>query len=200
VRINDLYKLGNSSKQALFAASVVIVGVALYNWIVAPHVTYLRAVNRYEPVVERIAQEKASLKDLLISRQKRLADLEAQFSLIRPLLFTVEQARQLLSDLEVMAAEEKCSMMTVDLGSNRPTRIVGDEQETLLVEGVDTSVTLTGSYDGIMALIGRLQAQQRKIWIRTLTLELAGPETQKLRCRMDIGIYVIKEKEAVSHD
>jgi hypothetical protein len=51
-----------------------------------------------------------------------------------------------------------------------------------------------------MAFIGRLQTQQRKIWVHTLTLELAGPETQKLRCRIDIGIYVIKEKEAVSHD
>jgi hypothetical protein len=192
--------LGNSSRRALLAASVVIVGVALYNWIVAPHVTYLRAVQRYEPVVDRIAQEKASLKDLLISRKKRLADLELQFSQIRPFLYTYEQARQLLSDLEGMAVEYKCSITTVDLGSNRPTRIVGDEQESLLVEGVDTSVTITGSYDGIMAFIGRLQTQQRKIWVRTLTLELAGLETQKLRCRIDIGIYVIMEKEAVSHD
>jgi len=199
VRI-DLSKLGNSSRRALLAASVVIVGVALYNWIVAPHVTYLRAVQRYEPVVDRIAQEKASLKDLLISRKKRLADLELQFSQIRPFLYTYEQARQLLSDLEGMAVEYKCSITTVDLGSNRPTRIVGDEQESLLVEGVDTSVTITGSYDGIMAFIGRLQTQQRKIWVRTLTLELAGLETQKLRCRIDIGIYVIMEKEAVSHD
>jgi hypothetical protein len=182
------------------AASIVIVGVALYNWIVAPHVTYLQAVQRYEPVVDRIAREKASLNDLLIDRKKKLADLESQFSRIRPLLYTYEQARQLLSDLEEMAVEHKCSMTTVDIGSNRPMRIVGDEQESLLVEGIDTSVTITGDYDGIMAFIGRLQTQQRKIWIRTLILELAGPETQKLRCRIDIGIYVIKEKEAVSHD
>ena len=200
MRMDDLAKWGNSSKQALFAASFVIVGVALYNWIVAPHVTYLRAVQKYEPVVERVAQEKASLKDLLVTRKRVLEDLESQFGQIRPFLYTYEQARQLLGDLEAMAAEQRCTMTTVDLSSNRPTRIVGDEQESFLVEEVETSVTITGDYDGIMAFVGRLQSQQHKIWVRALSMELAGQDAERLRCRIDISIYVIKEKEAASHD
>jgi len=196
----DFVKLGNSSRLAVFAAFIVIVAVALYNWIVAPHVTYLRAVQKYQPVVEHVAQQKASLKDLLNNRRKMLEDLESQFGQIRPLLYTYEQARQLFGDLEAMALEHKCTMTTVvDHGSNRPTTIVGDEQESLLAEVVNTSVTIMGDYDNIVAFIGRLQGQQRKIWIRSLVIDPTGPDAVSLQCRIDISIYVVKEKEAVSH-
>ena len=129
-----------------------------------------------------------------------MEDLESQFGQTRPLLYTYEQAGQLFGDLEAMALEHKCTMTTVvDSGSHRPATIVGDEQESLLAEVVNTSVTVMGEYDNIVAFIGRLQGQQRKIWIRSLTIEPLGPDATSLQCKIDVSIYVIQEKEAVSH-
>ena len=193
--IETFAQWNRSSRQAVFAALVLIVAVAMYNWIVAPHVTYLRAVQTYDPVVDRVAQEKASIKDLLIGRRKMLEDLEAQFARMRQVVYTGEQARQLFGDIEAMAAEYKCTVTTVDSASDRSTRIVGGDPESLRLEPVDTSVTITGAYDGIRAFLDRLQAQPRKIWVRSLTMEPVGADVQRLRCRIHLGIYVILEKE-----
>jgi len=200
VWIETFAQWNRSSRQAVFAALVLIGAVAMYNWIVAPHVTYLLAVQTYEPVVDRVAHEKASLKNLLIGRRKMLEDLESQFSRMRQIVYTDEQARQLFGDLGAMAAEHKCTVTTVDSASDRPARIVGGDPKSLMVEPVDTSLTITGAYDGIMAFIGRLLAQPRKIWVRSLTMEPVGTDVKRLRCRIYMGIYVIQEKEAVSHD
>jgi hypothetical protein len=149
---------------------------------------------------DRIAQEKASLKDLLGERRKALADLETQFSQLRPILYTSGQARQLWSDLEAMAAEQRCAVTTVDLSSNQPVAISGEERDALRVEMVNTSVTIVGDYDGIMAFVARLQAEARKIWVRAVAMEPVDPDAQRLQCRIDISIYMINEKETVSHD
>ena len=44
----------NASSAALLAIGVL----ALYNWVLAPHVGYLHAVQRLGPVVDRVTEEK----------------------------------------------------------------------------------------------------------------------------------------------
>ena len=200
VQIKALPKLNPTSRRAVYAALIGIAAVALYNWIVAPHLTYLRAVQHYGPIVDLISRQRVVLKDQMARRRTDLDGLETQFDQIRPLLYTQDQARQLLGDLEAMAAQHHCAITAVDLASDRPTPIVGSEQDPLQIQEIQTSLTVVGDYDGIMALLGQLQALPRKIWIRSLTMELTGPDTTRHQCRMDIGLYVIQEKEIPSHD
>jgi Tfp pilus assembly protein PilO len=200
VQIKSLPKLGLSSRQGLLAASVLIAVLAMYNWIVAPHVVYLRAVQRYEPVVAQVAQEQASVKDAMVEHKKVLEELEAQFGKVRSLLFSSGQVQPLTGDLEAMAVQHQCALTSVDFGSDRSLRIVGDDQGSLRVDEVRITVTVTGEYDGLMAFIGRVQAYERKIWVRALTMEPAGPEVRLLQCQIDIAIYVIQEKDDVPHD
>jgi len=193
VQIKSLPKLGLSSRQGLLAASVVIAVLAMYNWIVAPQVTYLRAVQRYEPVVAQVAQERASVKDQMVQHKRVLEELEAQFGQVRSLLFPPDQVQPLTGDLEAVAAQHRCALRSVDVRSDRPLRIVGDEQGSLSVDEVRITVTVTGDYDGLMAFIGRVQAYERRICIRSLVMEPTGPDPRRLQCRIEIGIYVIRE-------
>lgn len=200
MQIKSLSKLRLSSKQGLLAASVVIAVLAMYNWIVAPHVTYLRAVQRYEPVVAQVAQEQVSVKDQMVESKKVLEELEAQFDQVRSLLFSPGQVQPLTGDLEALAVQHRCALRSVDVRSGRPLRIAGDEQGSLVVDEVRIAMTVTGEYDGLMAFIGRVQAYERRICIRSLVMEPTGPDPRRLQCRIEIGIYMIVEKEGVPHD
>ena len=46
-----------SRRYALTAAPFVIGAAALYNWVISPHVGYLHAVQRLEPVMGKMAEE-----------------------------------------------------------------------------------------------------------------------------------------------
>jgi Tfp pilus assembly protein PilO len=197
VRLGDLTKIRIQSKSAVLAAPAIIALVAMYNWVVAPQVTYLRAVQKYEPVLTRMAKEKTTLQDLVAKRRKELKDLEARLSQLRPALHTPDQAGQLWSDLETMAVQQGCAVMNVSLGTGRPLPASEQDPESLRVEVINTTVTITGEYDGIMAFIGQLQSQPRKILVTAVGIEQAERDARRLQCRVEVSIYVIYEKEAV---
>ncbi|HQG47647.1 MAG TPA: hypothetical protein PK373_01055, partial [Sedimentisphaerales bacterium] len=44
----------------LTTALFVIAAAALYNWVFSPHIGYLRAMQRLEPVMDKMAEELAS--------------------------------------------------------------------------------------------------------------------------------------------
>jgi hypothetical protein len=200
VQIKDLTKVRIQSKWAVFAAPIVIGTVATYNWIVAPQVTYLRAVQKYEPVIARMAQEKTDLQGQVRGRKRELVNLKDQLNLLRPTLYTPDQAQQLWGDLETMAVQQGCTVINVQLGSSRPLPAGEQEQGSLRVEWVSAAVTVTGDYGGIVAFIGDLQAQTRKIWVSALMIEPTERDARRLQCRIAISINVIYEKEAVPHD
>jgi Tfp pilus assembly protein PilO len=197
MRLGDVTKIRIQSKWAVLAAPGIIAVVAMYNWIVAPQVTYLRAVQKYEPVISRMAKEKTDLQDLVASRRKELKDLENRLDQLRPALYTPDQARQLWSDLETMAVQQGCAVMNVSLGTGRPLPASEQDPESLRIEVINTTVTITGEYDGIMAFVGQLQAQPRKIWVAALGIEAAERDPRRLQCRAEVSIYVIYQKEAV---
>ena len=60
-----LAKLNNVSQHSISTALVIIFTIALYGWIVSPHVTNLYAVQRYENVVDDVG-----LVYLLLKKQR----------------------------------------------------------------------------------------------------------------------------------
>ena len=51
--IGNFAKLNRSTRDSVFAALIVIAAIAMYNWIVAPHVDYLFAAQQYEFAIEK---------------------------------------------------------------------------------------------------------------------------------------------------
>lgn len=200
MQIKGLPKLGLTSRQGLVSALGLIAVLALYQWIVAPHVTYLRAVQRCEPVWAQVVQEQAAVQDRLASDTKALEELEARFDRVRSLLFSPDQVPLLTADLEALAARNGCALTHVDMGSDRPRRIAAVGRGSPDVDEVCVTVTITGEYDGLMAFLAEVQAYERRIEVRSLNLEPIGPQTTRLECRMDIGLYVIQENGEICHD
>ena len=186
-----------SSSGVVMTGLVLIGAVAMYSWVVAPHVKYLRAVQKYEPVLDEIAREKDQLKDTVLRRRKMLDEIDKQFDDLRGTLFTYVQARELAQEFVAVAAQYHCRVRTVDF-SDEPLSIFDEEIGDRSIDAVEALVSVVGDYNGLMAFIKKLQGRDRKMWIHSLTMSVLDEQGGRLVCNIAMTIYVIQEKEAAS--
>ncbi|MCH7916379.1 MAG: hypothetical protein IIC50_00155 [Planctomycetes bacterium] len=186
-----------SSSGVVMTGLVLIGAVAMYSWVVAPHVKYLRAVQKYEPALDEIAREKDQLKDTVLRRRKMLDEIDKQFDDLRGTLFTYVQARELAQEFGAVAEQYHCRVRTVDF-SDEPLSIFDEEIGDRSIDAVEALVSVVGDYNGLMAFIKKLQGRDRKMWIHSLTMSVLDEQGGRLVCNIAMTIYVIQEKEAAS--
>ncbi len=192
-------KYHTSSSGAALIGLVLIGALAMYSWIVAPHVDYLRAVQKYEPVLDDIAREKDELQDMVVRRRETLDEINRHFDDLSDRLFTYVQARELPKDLGAAAEQYHCRVTTVDL-SDEPVSIFEGKIGDRSIDAMEAQVSVVGDYNGLTAFIKRLQGRDRKIWIHSLTMSVLDDKGGRLVCDMAMTIYVIQEKEASRND
>ncbi|MCH8216494.1 MAG: hypothetical protein IH892_06945 [Planctomycetes bacterium] len=193
-------KFDGSQAGAVLMGLVLVAAVAMYSWIVAPHVDYLRAVQNYEPVLDDIAREKDELQDLVVRRREMLDQINKKLDDLSGTLFTYAQARDLPQEFAAVAEQYGCWVTAVDL-SDEPVSIFGAEMGDMsIIDAVEAEVSVVGDYNGLTAFVKRVQGRDRKIWINSLTIRMLDDEGGRLECHLAMTIYVIEEKEAPSND
>jgi hypothetical protein len=100
--------LKGSTRGAMSVALVAILAVAMYGWLVSPHVGYLRAVQAYEPAVKEAAAQKEILDKTLRAKQQKLDAVHAELTELRAMLFTPEEARDFFGEMKRSAAKRRC--------------------------------------------------------------------------------------------
>jgi len=199
VQGKSFIKYDGSKSGVVLTGLVLIWAVGMYSWIVAPHVDYLRAVQKYEPILDDIVKEKSELRDMLVVRREMLEKINTQFGDMSETLFTYPQARELPQEFENVAEQYECSIATVDF-SDEPLSIfdaeIGDGDRS--IDAVEALVSVLGDYNGLMAFIKRFQGRDRKIWIHSLTMSVLDEHGSRLVCNIAMTIYVIQQKEAAS--
>ena len=194
--IDSLAKLNSTSRNATSAALVIIVTIAVYNWIVAPHVTNLYAVQRYESVVDDVVKKNKILSSAVRTKKKKLEQLHEQFVQLQSSLFMVDEAKEFCSDLQAISVQAGCTVYSLNL--------VTSEQNSEDASGIVTEsavLAVIGGYDDIVALVKRLKARPQEVWIdsiRVTSLDEASDELVK--CDMTITICTIQDKEAKPHE
>ena len=195
-RLKDL----RSSTGTLFGAMVVIVGIAMYGWIVAPHVAYLKAVQAYEPVVNNVNKERTRLEGMLKTRRERLDTINAEFSEIRKILFTFDQAQAFFQDLGKTAETYGCEIYRIDILTDEPKPVVGRPGDAALVEAIQASVSIVGYFQGLVDFVQDLQHFEHEIRIGSLKMFVNRREDTQLKCDLTITVYVMQEREAATDD
>ena len=85
--IDNLAKLNSVSRNSISAALVVIVAIAVYSRIVAPHVTHLFAVQQYESVVDDVVKKNKILSSATQAKRKKFEKLGEEFTKLQSSLF-----------------------------------------------------------------------------------------------------------------
>jgi hypothetical protein len=189
-------KLSSSSRNALSACLVIVAAIALYSWIVAPHVAHLQAVQRYEPTVDNIAHGNRAVSSSLAGKKKKLEQLREQSGQYRSMLFTPDKAAELFSDLQTIAEQSGCAVISVNFGAGgaRPTARRSGVPARATVHRATLSVV--GTYDHIVGLLKRLQARTQKVWVDTFTMTTFNIDLALVRSDMSITVYTTEDEEA----
>jgi len=198
--IDNLAKFNRSSRNAVSAALLIIAAIAMYNWTVAPHTTYLFAAQRYESAIDNVAKESKAIGETVKIKKKKLQELRERFAEIQSTLFTPDKGKEFFSDLEVISEEAGCTVYSLNFVTGKPVLKSEQSENPLGMVANSAMLSVVGIYGNIAKLVERLQARTQKVWIDSVRMEALGDDIAEVKCDMTITIYTIQDKEATLHE
>lgn len=193
--IDNLAKLNRSSRSAVFAALIVIAAIATYKRIVAPHATYLFAAQQYESVLGNVVKKNKVIHNTVKVKKKKLEESREQFARLKSTLFTPNEAKKFLSDLEVTAKETNCAVYSLNFGASKPVPENKQNKDASGISANRAMLVVIGVYDNIIRLMEKLQMRTQGVWIDSLKMKTLDGDFTRLKCDMTITIYTIQDKE-----
>lgn len=189
--IDNLAQMNRSSRTAIFAALIIIAAIAMYNWILAPHTTYLFAAQRYEYIVDDIAKRSRIIRSTIKIRERKLQELREQLAKLQNTLFGHDKAKEFFSDLQAISEQAGCTVYSLNFTESK--RRQSEDKSGIVAKSVVLNVI--GAYGDIIKLIESLQARTQKVWINSVSMESLKNDSAQLKCGITITIYEIQDKE-----
>lgn len=181
-----------SRRYAVAAAPFVIAMAALYNWIICPHLGYLHAMQRLEPVLCRVADELDMRYGIRDERLLRLRTLRRQVAQARTVFFTDDEARQFIHELHNLAEETGCTLVRAALVQEDAGAAEADTDTPGVVQSFRLQVTVVGGHEQIVALLRGLQERRRRVEVDSCQFELIDPAGGRLELQIDLAIHAIE--------
>jgi len=191
--VDNLAKLGSSTRRATSAALIVIAAFAMYNWMVTPHAVYLSSAKGYESVMDKIMEQNKSIALQVEIKKKQLETLRENSAQLQSVLFTSDQAEEFFSDLQVTAELSGCTVHTI----NRVADKRNSENERLGVVTRSAELSVIGNYRNMVKLIETLQARNENVWIDQIGVLILDADSDKARCGLTITICQIIDKDTL---
>lgn len=193
-------ELTHSSRNAVFAAFVLVGVIAAYNWIIAPHRNYLLASQQRESVKDNLIKKNQAVRDNLKTKTNQLERLQKQFSLIQSSFFDPVEAHTFLSNIQNLARQENCILSSLNFLPVKSKSKTGPPDADRNITTNRAKLTIIGGYKNLVALISRLQDRPQQVLIKPITVASISESPGQLKCEATIMIYVIHDKETTSHD
>jgi hypothetical protein len=190
--IDNFVNLNRSTKTTVYTALIIIAAIAMYDWIVAPHVTCLSASQQYESVVNCAVEKNKAVANEVETKTKKLEELYQQLAESKSTLFTPDRAEAFFSDLQTIAEGTGCTVNVLKLAGNKPSS--RKPEDTSGITANSATLTVSGRYNSIFALVEKLQNQAKKVWLDSFEMKVADFSSGRLECSMTITIYTIQDK------
>jgi hypothetical protein len=195
--LNSYTKLTYSSKNAVLVVACCIAVVAFYNHFVAPHRNCLRAAQTYETLAATLESKNRIITGHVRTKKEELQQMQHKLQLIDASLFDEVKAKQFFfSGVQAAAEQTNCIVNSLKFPQDRKRDSTSRPSQA--VEASRMTLSVTGGYRNIVALINKLQDRPERVWIDSLRIKSAA--SGLLRCDMTITIYVVPSKEGPADD
>ncbi len=192
--IDDLIKLNRSSRNTIYAVLIIIARIAVYNWVIIPRTAYLSAAQQYESVADDLVRKTRIAAGAIKIQNSRLNKLHRELEHAYSGLFTSAQADEFFRRLQVLAANTGCTIDSLNFIAPKSAKNKA-QHETDEVISKTVKLTVIGPYDSIVGFLGKLQLNDKKVWIKSLRIETMPKDIGELTCDVTFVIYSIVEKE-----
>lgn len=193
---DNLANLNRSTRNTIFTALIIIATIAMYNWIVAPHVTYLFAAQEYKSAVSKAVERNETITREVEAKTKKLGELYEQLAKARSALFTPDETKEFFGDLQAISEETGCTVHSLNLVVSEP--LFGDKRSkntsSIIANGATLSVI--GQYNSIIRLVEKLQNHAKRVRMDSFKMGIIDSGSAQLKCNMTITIYTIQDRKA----
>jgi len=194
--IDNLNNLNRSTRNTISGALILIAAVAMYNWVVTPHITHLSAAQEYERIVAKAKEKNSNAAREVEVKIKKLDNLYKQLNEIRISLSTSDETKEFFSNLQDVSEEAGCTVNSLNLVVKEPS--LGKKQKrpepNSNIIANSAILTVSGEYKNIIRLVEKLQNHNKKIWMDSFRIETVDPDSDLLKCDMTITIYTVEEE------
>jgi hypothetical protein len=190
--VKHLVKADRKTRYAVSASLIVIALLAMYNWLVAPHVAYLSVVQGYESVLTNLTNKNKLINSKVKFKRKKLQELQEKSAQLQSTLFTSEKAREFFSDLQAISEQTGCMVQSLNMIKKNTKEKQSENTSGIVTRSAVLSVV--GLYKDIPRLIQRLQARTQKVWIDSIKVLTVEYDSDRPRCDITITICEIQDK------
>ncbi|MCL5279276.1 MAG: hypothetical protein M1376_05145 [Planctomycetes bacterium] len=190
------------------SAALLAVGVlALYNWVLAPQVGYLRAVQRLGPVVGRVTHERERICGTLDGKVSQWRNLQRVQAELQEGVFTVEQAKAFARGLLSVVEETGCTVLRADFNPDVNTQRLDEPNLPVVIEVSRMTLDVLGPLDRVSALLQQLRDSRPRAWIDSCQCDFSGgdgfpnamnrvwgPEAGQVECNLALALYTVGER------
>jgi len=192
--LNSLSRFRRSSRNAFFAAMIVIAAIAMYNWIIVPQKAYLYAAQRYQSVVSELAKRKEALSVIVDKKAENLEKLNRRFTELEGKVLISDKVERFAGDLQSASKQAGCVVYSINVVTKKQRAKRKQPKDAWIIANT-LEVSLVGEYKNVVDLVGKLQSYNGKVWIDSIKMEIFDEDSARLRCDMTITIYSSSEKE-----
>ncbi len=198
--MNALAKSSRSSRIAFSATIVIIVAVAAYNWMVAPHTKYLHAAQQYELMMCDLERKNKIIKTKDAIKKKEVEKLRAELASVQSALFTPYEAKRFFSNIEAVCNAANCIVSSINFlsGNLRDMSASAESDKEIVANGA--VISFVGSYGNIISFLSELTNRPQKVVVRSLKISAFGDKPDPLECEMMITIYIIADREIFANE
>lgn len=193
---SNLMKSGPATKVIVGVSFISIVALAAYNWVISPQIAYLQAAEQYKVIIGGAGAKSTLILKNIDRKLIELDELQQDVSMLENSFFTLEKAREFFSDIEPVAVQHDC---TVESSDFMPP-VLRKNEDVSDVTLSRAKIVLSGSYKNITKFLEKIRDYPQRVVISNLLIERTDNPNGDLNCKINITVYVIEDKEAVTHE
>ena len=194
MRVDPIRRYPKAARNASSAALLAIGVLALYHWVLAPHVGYLYAVQRLGPVVGRVTQERERICNTLDAKVGRWRTLQQNKAELDEGVFTVEQARAFARGLLPLVEETGCTVLRADFNPDGKTQRLDEPNLPAVIEISRMNLDVLGQLDQVSVLLQQLRDRRPRAWIDSCQCDFSGPDAGQVECNLALALYIVEKR------